>query len=186
MAIVDTTPKVLVRGFGPKDAKIAFVGEAPGYNEVKKGKPFVGTSGDLLTEMMGRAGIIRSKCYLTNVIKERPKNNKIDPFINISRKEPKVSNAYLKYKDMLIEELKEVDANVIVAVGNIALYTLTGLKNITKRRGSIYESSILPGRKVIPIIHPRACIDNYNYRYFTLYELVRIKDQSGFPEIILP
>lgn len=180
------TSKRVVMGKGPTDCKIAFVGEALGAQEERMGEAFVGPSGQLLNELFNIAGIIRTRCFITNVIKEKPERNNIKLFIDITKKVPVITEEYKRYVDILKEELEGVSANVIVAVGNIPLYTLTGLKAITKRRGSIYESSLLPGRKVIGIIHPSAAMRQYNYRHFMLYDLVRIKEESEFSEIMLP
>ena len=65
---------------GPLDAKIMVVGEAPGADEEIAGVPFVGTSGTELTKMLNEAGILRSECFLTNVCKYRPPENKIENF----------------------------------------------------------------------------------------------------------
>jgi len=179
-------PKRIVTGKGPADSKIAFVGEALGSQEERIGEPFVGPSGQLLNELFNISGIIRSRCYITNVIKEKPDRNNIKLFIDITKKVPIITEAYKYYVSLLKEELEDIDMNVIVAVGNIPLYALTGLKMITKRRGSIYESTLLPGKKVIGIIHPSAALRQYNYRHFILYDLVRIRKESEFPEVMLP
>lgn len=84
------------------------------------------------------------------------------------------------------EELAQIKANVIVAVGGKALMALTGKKPITKQRGSIIESTLLPGKKVIPILHPTPTLKQYLWRWPVIYDLRRIKAQSEFPEIRRP
>jgi DNA polymerase len=186
MVEVVTTNKRIVSGKGPLDCKIAFVGEALGAQEERLGEPFVGPAGQLLNDLLNIAGIIRSKCYITNVVKEKPYRNDIKQFIDLSKKVPKATPAYLNYLSILKEELERCKANVIVAVGAVPMYALTGLKQITKRRGSIYESTLVPGRKVIPIIHPSAALRQYMFRHYILYDLVRIKEESDYSDIILP
>src|SRR3989344_3352600 len=70
-----------VIGEGSHYAKIMFVGEAPGKNEAKTGRPFVGAAGKLLDEFLASAGIKREDVYITNIVKDRPPLNR-DPFPN--------------------------------------------------------------------------------------------------------
>src|SRR6185369_9841504 len=67
-----------VIGEGSHDANIMFVGEAPGKNEAMTGKPFCGASGRVLTEMVESVGLKREDVYITNVVKDRPPENR-DP-----------------------------------------------------------------------------------------------------------
>jgi hypothetical protein len=66
---------------GPTDCKIAFVGEAPGADEVRYMKPFVGKAGKIFSNILRSVGVIREHCYITNVVKERPPGNDISKFI---------------------------------------------------------------------------------------------------------
>jgi len=175
-----------IPGEGPKNCFIAFVGEAPGSHEDKIGRPFVGPAGQLFTELLTETGIIRTQCYITNVIKERPPNNDERVFINLEKKVPVISDRYVEYEQELQRELGECQANVIVAVGNIALYALTRKRSITKWRGSILESTLVSGRKVIPIIHPSAIFHEYLFRWYCLLDLRRIAHQSKYPDIRRP
>lgn len=172
---------------GPKDTcKIAFVGEAPGAEEAKQGIPFIGSSGQLLTRLMTDAGINRQQVYITNVIKERPNNNDITQFIDIRSTRIVATDAYQRYIAELKTELSLCSANVIVAVGKVALFALTGHLDITKRRGSILESTLLPGRKVIPIIHPAAALRQYEFTHMIAFDLMRIKEQSKTADLNIP
>tara|TARA_R110000824_G_scaffold77767_3_gene196573 strand:+ start:7497 stop:9950 length:2454 start_codon:yes stop_codon:yes gene_type:complete len=186
MSVVNTRPIPIVPSKGPLDCKIAFVGEAPGTEEAKLGEPFVGRSGTLFNNLLRTTGIIRSSCYLTNTIKEQPYRNNTRLFCDISKKTPVLSDEWHKYVEILKDELDSCSANVIVAAGSLPLYALTGLKALTKRRGSIYDSTLLPGRKVIPIIHPSAALRQYLYQHYIIYDLLKVKRESEFPEIIRP
>ena len=177
---------VLVPPSGPKDAKIAFVGEAPGSSETAQLAPFVGMSGKLLEQMARQSGIMFRRCYLTNVVKLQPPKNDISQYIEFKAKGPIASPAYNEFEAQLYEELKEVEANVIVAVGGIALWALCRLQGITKRRGSIYASTQLAGRKVIPIIHPSSALREFLFRYHIAFDLRRVLEESQFPEVRLP
>jgi len=174
----------MVFGAGPKDADIMIIGEAPGEQEVRYKKPFCGPSGQLLDDLLRRQGILRGMCYITNVVKERPRSNNIKLFIDLSRKGlPGISPDYQKYEDSLIEEINLVNPNIIVAVGGVALWALCRQKGITKWRGSILESTLVPGKKVIPLIHPAAALRNYPWRHFISFDLKRIKKESVHPNL---
>jgi uracil-DNA glycosylase family 4 len=187
-----------VGGEGSLDAKIAWIGEAPGVIEAKEGRPFSpnAPAGKLMTELMHSVGLARSDIYLTNIIKERPGKSKFDPrqddltpwFRVSSQGKVTVTPAFVYYRDLLIGELESVKANVFVPAGNISLYALTGLTAITKRRGSILEGNLWPGMKVIPTIHPAAALPHKNplFKYFIKADLKRILEESKSPVISLP
>jgi len=190
--------KILVMGEGPKDCKIALIGEAPGSQEIYQRRPFVGPAGHLLNTLLSSAGIIRSDCYVTNVIKEQPpktskKANDISVFVDLSKKVPIETDEYKRYVEQLKVELEETEANILVAFGNVPLYALTGEypPTITKRRGSIYRSTLVPKKKVIACIHPAACIHQgrqggmYIWQYFILHDLKRAKEESATREMPL-
>ena len=139
-----------VLGTGPSNAKIAIVGEAPGATENRTGTPFVGKAGRELNKLLKQAGIDRDACYLTNVVKVQPlKNNFGVYYQDKERSDP--TPELLQAHDQLLDELQLVHPNIIIALGNEALSALTGMRDITKRRGSIYESDV---GKVLATIHP--------------------------------
>jgi uracil-DNA glycosylase family 4 len=181
---------------GPKDAKIALVGEAPGAVELRFGRPFVGPAGDLLNQLLLGAGIQRSQCYVTNVIKEKPedtekKSNDISTITDLSKKVPIETEAFKGYKALLQKELESTSANIFVAFGNIPLYTLTGIHpaKITKRRGSIYPCTLVEGRKVLACIHPAACLHGpdgkgmYIWKHLIMADLRKAVEESESPSM---
>jgi uracil-DNA glycosylase family 4 len=181
----------LVGPEGSTSSQIALIGEAPGAKEDQLGRPFVGPAGKLLDDLLRRAGIARSECYITNVVKERPKQNNIKLFLDTSRKLVKQTREYDHYEDMLKEELEQVSANVLVAVGGTALWALCRERKVTKRRGSILPSTLVEGRKVIPIIHPAACLKwgpagNEVTKHLIVMDLLRVKADSAYPELNYP
>lgn len=171
---------MIVPASGSKQARIALVGEAPGEEEEKQGIPFVGSSGQLLNNCLIQAGVSRQDCYITNVVKVRPPDNKILRLVELG-----VS------VDKCVEELKEelsgCSANIIVAVGATALKALTGLSAVTKWRGSILPSTLLPDRKVLVTIHPayilRGAIEQ---TAFLISDLKKAKKESLFSDIRRP
>ena len=172
-----------------QEPDIIFVGEAPGADEDSKRLPFVGASGQLLNTLLTQAGINRFECYFTNVVKVRPIGNNISPFLCQSRGNLKRHPAFDAWMDVLAEELRQVEGNLIVALGATAMHALVDLSptGIMKRRGSLYESRAIFGqRKVLVSIHPSAVLREYMLRYPFIADLVRAKEQSLFPEIKRP
>ncbi len=171
-----------VEAEGSKTAKIALVGEAPGEYEVKHGRPFVGPAGQLLDRCLHGAGITRAGCYIINVIKERPPNDNISKFISFKTKGVSTTPEFEAYRQELLAELKECDANIIVALGGVALYALTGLQQIGKRRGSIYWNETLQ-KKVIACNHPSFALRIYLQQNLITHDLKRAKEESETREI---
>lgn len=165
---------------GNISAKIALVGEAGGEQEEILHRPFVGKAGQLLNQCLLAAGIPRSSLYLTNVVKEKPDRNDI---VKYREKHP---DRYLAWKGFLKRELSAFEGNLIVALGDTALEALTGLGNITRRRGSIYESTLVPGKKVLATIHPAAALRRHALRYFIMRDLMVAKEEAEYPEIRMP
>ncbi|MBM3894682.1 uracil-DNA glycosylase, partial [Candidatus Dependentiae bacterium] len=99
-----------IAGFGNKDSKIVFIGEAPGKEESIQGKPFVGKSGKLLSELLLQHGIKREELYITNVVKYRPPNNKT----------PDYAECMAWASACLHEELSIIQPQIIVTLGACA------------------------------------------------------------------
>lgn len=165
-----------VKAEGSLDADIVIVGEAPGGHELQQNRPFVGPAGKLLDRLMRQAGIARTDCYITNVIKEKPIN--IKHFIDQSgRGGTKVSEAFKEYERELLQELKESKARIIVPLGNVSLWAVCKLRGITKLRGSILTFPEFPNKRVIPAIHPAACLRQYLDQYLLFFDLARVKHE---------
>lgn len=172
---------------GPLDAKICLIGEAPGVDEERQGRPFVGSAGKVLDRLLMRAGIHRAECRIENVVQERPPANDISHFINISKSKPYITPIGQRYIEQLTERLAQCSANVFVPLGNVPMWVLTGMKGVTERRGSIIPATRtgLEGRKVIPTIHPAAALRQYTFQHFIAYDLKRVKSESETPQINL-
>lgn len=100
----------LVFGDGSSDAKLVFIGEAPGKNEDLTGKPFVGAAGKFLNEMLASVGLERGDVYITNIVKYRPPNNR-DPL-------PEEKKAFLPYLQAQLEVIQPV---VVATLGRHSL-----------------------------------------------------------------
>jgi len=171
---------------GDRYAKLGVCGEQPGQWEARKGKPFIGPAGQGLNECLQMTRIPRTGLYLTNVIKDldAPLRSYIN--INYNRQDWTISAEGNKYINELAEELKALNLNAIVAFGNVALIALTSRVGITKWRGSVLESTIVPGLKVIPTFHPATFIPpkfNFLNKPLICEDLLRAKDESEYHEI---
>jgi DNA polymerase-1 len=136
-----------VRGYGLDDQPdLMVIGEAPGYEEVAQGRPFVGRSGKLLREILTALHIDTSRVYYTNACCCRPPMNRAPKAVEV-----------VACHDRLISEVESVRPSIIVALGNTALSSLLGGRTgITKRRG-MYEEIELPSGNIvgiIPSLHP--------------------------------
>lgn len=180
---LETDLDIQVGSIGPKRCRIAFVGQAPGAEEILAGEPFVGPAGQELNRELSRVGIRQADCYITNVCKRKLAQNDIKPlYANASCTMPKPE--LQAWWDLLHKELEEVKANVVVALGYDALIALTGLVGIGKYRGSIVAS--LSGRKIVPTYHPSGVLQNYSCRPLVIADLKKAKRESLYPDIILP
>ena len=148
--------------------------------------PFVGPAGTVLENCLHAAGLIRSECYLTNVVKVRPRNNVIDPYFSSTK--GTFTAEGMEWVNFLREELDSQGANVIVACGATAQAALTGTHKVMKYRGYLMESIGLSRlRKVIPTIHPAAALRGmYIYRHMIAADLKKAKVESTFPELKRP
>ncbi len=140
-----TSRTQVVFGVGNPDARLMFIGEAPGMHEDKQGEPFVRAAGQLLTRMLGEIGLARKEVYIANILKCRPPGNRDPQEDEIEACTP-----------WLVEQMSLIQPEVIVTLGNFAtkfvLQTQTG---ITRMRGSVYPWH---GRTVIPTFHPAAVL----------------------------
>ena len=172
---------------GPTDAKIAGCGEQPGYQEVRARppRPFIGPAGQGLDECLSMVKIPRRELYLTNVIKDL--DAPLAHYINLdTRGKWTISPDGLEYINELGRELRALDLNVIIAFGNIALLALCNRVGVTKWRGSVIESTLVPGLKVIPTFHPATFIPpkfNFLNKPIICEDLMRAKYESQFREI---
>jgi len=186
-----------ITGNGPANAKLMIVGEAPGkYEEIQR-KPFVGPSGELLTELLEIAGISRSQTYITNVVKVRPPDNELQVLHLINNPETGQGYKVEDFLPLLWNEIEAIRPNVIVACGSLACETLTGKKGIKSWRGSILPC-INYNIKTIPTIHPAALFQRFKKNsnpeaMFTWkqkahiqFDIIKAVEESKFPDFNIP
>ncbi len=137
-----------VPGEGPQNAKVAFVGEAPGYNEDRQGKPFVGKAGRLLDSLLHSVQISRKDVWIGNVIKCRPPKNR-SPHADELR-------ACVPYLDL---QLREINPKVVCTLGRYATGHFLGDVKISEAHGV----PLKVGRFVVfPLFHPAAALRSKN------------------------
>lgn len=136
-----------VFGEGNPEAEIMFIGEAPGEQEDRLGRPFVGPAGKFLEELLGTIGLTREQVYITNVVKFRPPNNR-DPL-------PEEKEACLPW---LKAEIALIKPKILAPLGRHALTQFFSKLNITAAHGKPHQ--LRDDLFVFPIYHPAAALHN--------------------------
>jgi len=153
------TRKNAVPGDGSPEAKIMFVGEAPGYWEDVKGKPFVGAAGKFLDTLLTEAGLSRSQVFIGNVLKCRPPGNREPAQSEIEACTP-----------FLDRQISAIKPKLIITLGNYStayIFAKAGLpfKGITEARGKFYKAKVLGlAVTVFPTLHPAAGLYSAKYK----------------------
>ncbi len=159
-----------VKTIGPPDANIMLVGEAPGKEEHRTGRPFEGKAGKELKRMLNDAGISWHECLVANVAREKPPGNKIGYFYEDKNKT--VSKPILKqWIAQLKQEIEFYRPNIVVALGATAMYTLGMEKGIKPIRGYIEECALVPGQKMITTWHPQKINYEWKLRFDAVMDL---------------
>ena len=154
----------LVMGSGSLDARIVFIGEAPGKNEDEQGVPFIGAAGKFLDSMLATAGMKREEVYITNIVKYRPPNNR-DPL-------PEEKREFWPY---LLSELAIIEPAVIVTLGRHSMeYFLPGM-TIGEVHGQPQKVRVGDRHLVIvPLYHPAAALYNGSLRQTLFDDFMRV------------
>ena len=139
----------IVWGEGPLTVLAAIVGEAPGNTEDRAGRPFVGSSGILLTQELARVDLIRSDFWITNVVKCRP-TKQVES--RITNRAPTAKEAHA-WSGILMDELKVVEPKIILCAGVLAARMLLDKNFIMSQdRGKWFDGPF--GTRVIATYHP--------------------------------
>ncbi len=131
-----------VHGEGPTDAKIAIIGESPGYNEQYLMRPFLGRAGEALENYLTAVGLTRLQVYLDHALMCMPPGMDLEAFKRTSKREAKVAGMGPRENRCTCEAPawnQPGGPSVIIPVGNAALKSLSGLEGITNWRGSPLE-----------------------------------------------
>ena len=149
-----------VPGEGPLSSEILFIGEAPGMNEDKQGRPFVGAAGKFLDECLAAAGVSRETAYICNVLKCRPPANR-DP----------LPDEIEACGDYLAEQIELVSPLVIVTLGRYSMARFFPQHTIGKVHGRWKE---MEGRFYVPMYHPAAALHQGSLRETILEDFRRL------------
>ncbi|MBI2035235.1 MAG: uracil-DNA glycosylase [Candidatus Liptonbacteria bacterium] len=146
-----------VLGEGSHDAKIMFIGEAPGLNEAKRGRPFCGAAGKVLDELLESIGLPRKDVYITNIVKDRPPGNR-DP----------LPTEIALYAPFLERQIDIIKPKVIAILGRISMGYIFNkfgladqLETISKMHGKAYDAELPHGKvKIVALYHPAVGVYN--------------------------
>jgi DNA polymerase len=137
----------IVFGSGSPEARLVIIGEGPGEEEDRQGKPFVGRAGQLLTKMLDSVGLTREEVYICNIVKCRPPGNR--------NPEPEEIAACAPF---LAGQLAAIQPGVICTLGTFATqHILRTREPISRLRGQVHA---LGGAVVIPVFHPAFLLRN--------------------------
>ena len=174
---------------------VMVVGEAWGEAEEATGEPFAGPAGHVIHGLLRQAGIEKSACYFTNVFSLRPRSNRLDSLLTgkadaIPGYRPIASGKYVHRMyapelQRLQAEIEAVRPNVIIALGNYALWALCKKSGIKKYRGS--PLATFDGRfKVLPTWSPASVLKQWEIRVIMLADISKAAREMSFPEIRRP
>lgn len=172
-------------GEGPIPSRIMLVGDFPSDSDERSRRPFGGTSGQELNRLLHEAGIMRSECYVTYAHKTTAKSNQLSSLVAEKKKDvthahrllrdrwvlPSVEEGYIE----LLTEIEMVQPSIIIALGTLALWVLTGNWSVAKWRGSQLEAE---GVKVIPTYPPSQVFKQFELRGVIINDLKRAKRHS--------
>lgn len=150
-----------VFGEGSLDANLLFIGEAPGYNESIKGRPFCGAAGNVLNELLNSINLQREEVYITNVVKLRPPENR----------EP-TPEEIKEFSPFLDRQISIIKPEVICTLGNCAtqyIFKKYGLEDriqgISKIHGEVFEKrDLFNSTRIVPLYHPAIATYNPNMK----------------------
>lgn len=178
---------------------IVLVGEAPGEDEERVGMPFIGASGQELTQILKEAGIDRNQVYITNVFQERPPNNKLlkwtigsvefrklypnHPLPNPIQRGHFFHPKYLDSLFRLRNELLAWKPTIAIALGGTAAWALLGNSAISSIRGTTAESTLVPGLKVLSTFHPAYILRQWGDRSVMVADLLKARREMQSPHI---
>ena len=139
-----------VPGAGNSEAKLVFIGEAPGFHEDQQGVPFVGAAGKLLDKLLAEIGLRRDEVWIGNMLKHRPPNNR-DP----------LPEELLACKPFLARQLEVINPKLIVTLGRFAMNYFLPEEKISQAHGMARYIVFSGKRRVlIPVYHPAAALRN--------------------------
>lgn len=158
----------IVFGEGNPNAELMFIGEAPGADEDRRGRPFIGRAGQLLAKMIEAMGKRREDVYIANILKCRPPGNRDPEPDEVSVCEP-----------FLLRQIRVIRPRVIVGLGRIAVQTLLKEKTpISRLRGRWHLYADI---KLMPTFHPAYLLRNSAGKKPAWDDLQQVMAELGWP-----
>ena len=168
----------LVFGEGDPDCQILFIGEAPGMNEDREKRPFVGRAGQLLRKHIRALGWKEEEVYITNIVKRRPPENR-DP-------SPEEIESYKPY---LARQIEILAPKIIVPLGRFSMNYFLPLAKITRDQGKLFKAD---NHFILPMLHPAAALrgttamDMFAETFSRLPQALRKASGESFDEPVEP
>lgn len=169
----------VVFGVGNPDARLMFIGEAPGADEDMVGEPFVGKAGQLLTKIIETMGLRRSDVYIANILKCRPNMQPGEP----GNRKPTPDEMRV-CKPYVLEQINIIQPSVLVALGATAVEGLLDIEKagITRIRGHWREFAGIP---LMPTFHPsfllRPSAEQQANKRFVWEDMLAVMEKLGMP-----
>lgn len=161
---------------------VLIIGDAPRSDDVKSGQPFQGGVGKVLDMLLSKAGLSRYSCSYGYAAKVMPYRNNPWAFFN-GTKNPTPKPEMEIWIQELKAEIEELRPNVVIALGPVALYALTGETKIKSFRGYIMDSTLIPGVKVLPTYNPMTVIRDWKLCPIVVMDMKKAAFHSTFPRI---
>ena len=161
LAAVETSAykeNIIVFGEGAENPALMMIGEAPGGDEEKQGRPFVGKAGKNLSAFLEVVGLKREEIYISNVVKLRP--TKESPKTGKAVNRPPSAEEIAFFLPYLLEEIKVISPKVVVTLGNVPLKAVTGEKKAVIGDYHGKPTPLADGRTLVALYHPAAGIYN--------------------------
>lgn len=153
---------ILVFGEGAIRPRIMMIGEAPGSDEEKQGRPFVGKAGKNLSQFLEVVGLQREEIYISNVVKLRPTKESPKTGKKVNRPPSKQEIAF--FLPYLLEEIEVVSPEVLVTLGNVPLKAVTGIPAAVIGDYHGKATPLADGRTLFALYHPAAIIYNQSLK----------------------
>ncbi len=149
---------------GDSESPLMLIGEAPGQEEDKQGKPFVGESGKLLESILNAANIYRRKYYITNIVPWRPPNNRTPSSEEIRLMQPYILN-----------HIDIINPKIVILIGSVSYRAVMNeTKAITTVRGEFIEKN---NRLYIPIFHPSYLLRSPSKKKEMWHDILTVKNK---------
>jgi uracil-DNA glycosylase len=152
-----------VPGEGPTQAEIMLIGEGPGANEDKQGRPFVGASGKFLDQLLEQAGVTRTDVFITNVVKCRPPGNR----------DPLPDEVGICTSNYLQHQIEIINPSIIVTLGRHSMGLFFKGVKITEIHGQMRK---VGDRHVIAMYHPAAALHQLSLKSVILADFAKLPE----------